>query len=169
MGNRHREQIGGNMIASGITLAIALQLNSAMSQPLQTVEVQPQIVTIQGVIEEEPYSKRELELMAHLLKGEAGSDWCSDEMQYYVGSVALNRVKSECFPDTLEEVIFQEGQYACTWDGNFDKEPSEREYKIADDLLTNGSVLPEDVVFQAQFRQGSGTYKKVQNMYFCYK
>lgn len=113
-------------------------------------------------------NETDLELMAHLLVGEAGSDWCSDEMIYYVGSVALNRVTSKHFPDTLEEVIFQAGQYACTWDGNFNREPSERHYEIAEDLLLNGSILPSDVVYQAEFKQGSGVYKKVQNMYFCH-
>jgi spore germination cell wall hydrolase CwlJ-like protein len=129
---------------------------------IEIVEEEPPEIT-QEVINEE-----ELELLAHLLVGEAGSDWCSDEMIYYVGSVALNRVASKHFPDTLEEVIFAKGQYACTWDGNFNREPSERHYKIAEDLLLNGSILPPDVVYQAEFKQGSGVYKKVQNMYFCH-
>lgn len=112
--------------------------------------------------------KYELELLAHLLVGEAGANWCTDEMIYYVGSVALNRVASKYFPDTLEGVIYAKGQYACTWDGNFNRTPLERHYRIAEDLLLNGSVLPADVVYQAEFKQGSGVYKKVQNMYFCY-
>lgn len=131
---------------------------------IETVEVEE----TPEVIETPTVDPEELELMAHLLVGEAGSDWCTDEMVYYVGSVALNRVASSRFPDTLEKVIFAKGQYACTWDGNFNREPSERHYKIAEDLLLNGSVLPPDVVYQAEFKQGSGVYKKVQNMYFCY-
>jgi hypothetical protein len=90
-------------------------------------------------------------------------------MLYGVGSVVLNRVASEYFPDTMYEVIYQKGQYACTWDGNIEKEPNERAYKIAEDLLRNGSVLPANVIFQAEFKQGDGVYSKVQNMYFCYK
>lgn len=89
-------------------------------------------------------------------------------MQFYVGSVVLNRVADDRFPNTIEQVIFQKGQYACTWDGNFNQEPSERAYEIASDLLNMGSVLPSQVVFQAQFEQGSGIYIKEQNMYFCY-
>lgn len=110
----------------------------------------------------------ELYLMAHLINGEAGCNWCSDDMMYYVGSVVLNRVDSKYFPDNIEDVIFAPKQYACTWDGNFDKEPCERAWRIAEDLLLNGSVLPENVVFQAQFTQGDGVYCKEQNMYFCY-
>lgn len=119
-------------------------------------------------ITREVIDKDELELLAHLLAGECGSDWCSDKMVYYVGSVALNRVESEYFPDTLEEVIYQPGQYACTWDGNIDKEPTDRLYRIAEDLLLNGSILPDDVIYQTEFITGSGVYEQVQNMYFCY-
>ena len=120
-------------------------------------------------IEIQPYSEEEYELLAHLLMGEAGANWCEDEMVYLVGCVVLNRVNSDKFPDTLEEVIYQKGQYQCVIDGNFDKEPTDRCYETAADLLTNGSYIPENVVFQAEFKQGSGTYKKVQNMYFCYE
>ena len=113
-------------------------------------------------------STNDVELLAHLINAEAGATYCSDEMRYMVGSVALNRVESDLFPDTLEEVIFQRGQYACTWDGNFEKEPTENCYDIAYDLLIDGVEIPENVVFQAEFEQGDGVYKRVDNMCFCY-
>lgn len=109
-----------------------------------------------------------LYLLAHLIGGESGSDWCSDAMQLYVGSVVLNRVNSEYFPNNIHDVIFQDGQYACTWDGNFYREVSDRCFEHAQYLLENGSVLPENVVFQAEFTQGSGVYIIEQNQYFCY-
>lgn len=108
-------------------------------------------------------------ILAHVINGEAGSNWCKDEMLYGVGSVVLNRVKDKRFPNTIEEVVFQNGQYACTWDGNYDKEPCERAWRIAWDLYENGTTWPSNVIFQAQFTQGHGTYKQIQNMYFCYK
>lgn len=110
----------------------------------------------------------DLELLAHLIYAEAGSDWCDDEMLYGVGSVVLNRMASDYYPDNMYDVIYDKGQYACTWDGNIEKEPNERAYRIARDLLMYGSTLPPNVIFQAQFKQGDGVYKKVQNMYFCY-
>lgn len=112
--------------------------------------------------------KNELDLLAHLIYAEAGSDWCKDEMLYGVGSVVLNRMASDNYPSTMYGVIYQKGQYACTWDGNINKKPNERAYRIAEDLLLNGSTLPEKVIYQAEFKQGTGVYKKVQNMYFCY-
>lgn len=115
------------------------------------------------------YTQEDLELLTHVIYAEAGSDYCTDEMRYGVGSVVLNRVEDECFPDTLYNVVYQRGQYQCTWDGNIDKIPDERAYRIAMDLLNNGSIFPSDVVYQAEFKQGSGVYSKIQNIYFCYK
>ena len=69
------------------------------------------------------YTEEELLLLSCLIMGESGG--ASETCQLYVGSVVLNRVNHESFPNTIEEVIFQKGQYACTWDGNFDKEPTE--------------------------------------------
>lgn len=117
-----------------------------------------------GIITEE-----DIDLLAHLLYAEAGSSWIADETLYYVGSVVLNRVNSKYFPDTLYDVIYQKGQYACTWDGNIEKDPTPRCYEIAEDLLKNGSVLPENVVYQASFKQGSGVYSYQDTLYFCYQ
>lgn len=125
------------------------------------VEVEEEIT-----IEIDPH---EWELLAQLIFAEAGSDWCEDNMLYYTGSVVLNRIKSEYYPNTMEEVIYQPGQYSCVNNGKIYAEPNKRAYNVAEDLLTSGSCLPENVVYQAQFEQGDGVYVKVQNMYFCYK
>lgn len=112
------------------------------------------------------YTDEELYIMSHLIMGEAsGASW---EHKLGVGSVALNRVKSSKFPNTLKGVVFQKGQYACTWDGNYDKTPNEESIKAAKYLLENGSQMPDNVVFQAEFKQGKGVYKKIGNTYFCY-
>lgn len=112
----------------------------------------------------------ELRLLASLIFAEVG---CieDDECLYACGSVVLNRVRAEDFPDTIRGVIYQDNplQYACTVDGNLYQEPSRRCIRIAKDLLVNGSTLPEDVIYQAEFVQGSGIYKQYANMYFCYR
>jgi hypothetical protein len=72
------------------------------------------------------------------------------------------------FPSTISEVVFQSGQYSCTWDGNYYREPSENTIDIAKRLLEEGSVIDESVVWQAEFPQGSGIYDQIGNMYFCY-
>ena len=122
-----------------------------------------------GEIEKLTYTEEELEMLAHIIFAEAGSNWCSDKMQQYTGSVVLNRIASPLFPNTMKEVIYQPSQYSCVKSGSYYKTPNERAYNVARFLLENGSVLPSNVVFQSQFMQGDGLYEKVQNMYFCYK
>ena len=111
-------------------------------------------------------SAEELKILARIIHGESGANWCSDQMQLYVGSVFLNRVASEHFPDTFEEVAFQDGQYSCTNKGSgYWQDPTERDYTNATYLLTNGSQLEPDYVWQSNFKQGTDIIK-VQNMYF---
>ena len=104
--------------------------------------------------------------LSHLICGEA--EGCSWDMKISVGSVVLNRVADDRFPDTIAEVVFQPGQYSCTWDGNFYREPSEDTIEAAKYLLENGTQIDESVVWQAEFVQGNGVYDQIGNMYFCY-
>ena len=124
------------------------------------------ISTVSAPIDSVSYE--DIDLLAHLIYAEAGSSWIKDETIFYVGSVVLNRVNSKYYPNTLYEVIYQEGQYECTWNGHIEKVPDERCYEIAEELLRYGSVLPENVLYQAQFEQGSGVYSYQDNLYFCY-
>ena len=110
-----------------------------------------------------------LYIMAHVINGESGSLKCSTDMRYYVGSVVLNRVRSDIYPNTIRDVVYQKGQYGCVWDGNYEKEPTEECWVVAYDLLYNDSQLPSHVIFQSNEPQGSGVYIIEQNMYFCYR
>ena len=106
-----------------------------------------------------------MDLLARVIYCE--SNTLEEEAQIYTGSVVLNRVNSDKFPNTLEEVIYQKGQYACT--GKlYSITPTERQYEIAEDLLKSGSRIPETVVFQSEFRQGSGVWKIIENTFYCY-
>ena len=87
-------------------------------------------------------------------------------MRYYVGSVVLNRIGHEKFPNTMQEVVYQPGQYGCVGGKYFHSD--ERCRNIARDLLMNGSRLPADVVYQSNAKLGHGVYIKEQNMYFCW-
>ncbi len=166
-----------DLICGAFFLYEALQEKEEQVIKLQIETLETHEVRLQGTGTKEHVEQIEvktlvndeyLEMLAHLINGEAGSNWCSDAMQLGVGSVALNRVKDPRFPDNLHDVIYQKGQYACTWDGNYELPPSERAYANARKLLEEGSTFPEKVVFQANFTQGKGTYLHEQNMYFCY-
>ena len=67
---------------------------------------------------EPSYTQADLDLLSRLIYAEAGCTWIPDWVQQMVGSVVLNRVESEYYPDTIREVIYQPGQYAPTWDGS---------------------------------------------------
>lgn len=112
------------------------------------------------------YTEDDLYILEHVIAGECND--CGWYMKISVGSVVLNRVADDRFPDTIAEVVFQEGQYACTWDGNYYKEPNANTKEAALYLLENGSQLDPSVVWQAEFVQGNGVYDQIENMYFCY-
>ena len=117
------------------------------------------------------YTEEEYETLAHLLYAEAGGS--SDLGIIYVGSVVLNRVSSDKFPNTLLEVIYQDGQYSPTWNDFMNVEvENESCYRIAKYLLENGSVIPSEVLGQADYtiykKYGSELYDEVDGNYFFY-
>lgn len=48
-------------------------------------------------------------------------------------------------------------------------EPDERAIKNAEYVYWNGSQIPENVIFQAEFPHGSEVWKQIDNQYFCYE
>ena len=143
-------------------LATALTIGAAGN-----VYAEPAAATASDLGPVDMVDPNELYLLAHLLCGEVQTG--SWETQIAVGSVALNRVADWSYPDTLRGVIYQRGQYACTWDGNFDRIPTDRNWAVARYLLENGSQIPANVVYQAQFKQGHGVYGKFGREILCYK
>lgn len=133
------------------------------AKPAEEIKVSKVVTTGVGV--SISYDNDDLYILSHVIYGEASG--CSNDMQLSVGSVVLNRVSSDEYPDSIYGVVFQEGQYACTWDGNYDKTPDQQAIDNAKYLLEHGSVLPEYVLYQAEFIQGN-IYKQIGNTYFCY-
>ena len=126
----------------------------------------PQVVKTVKKSNSNNYSDDDFYVLSHAIYGESsGQSW---DFQVAVGSVILNRVKSNKYPNTIRKVVFQKGQYACTWDGNFEKEPDARAWRNASIVLVNGSLLPDNLVYQADFKQGSGVHCQISDMYFCY-
>lgn len=117
-------------------------------------------------VETEPeVDEEELYMLAHLLAGECQT--YSRECQVAVGSVVLNRVRSPRYPNTIKGVIFQRGQYSCTRNRMYDREPTARNWEVAEYLLRNGSQLPANIYFQSTFRQGDFVYARIDGEVFC--
>ena len=116
----------------------------------------------------------DLFLVSKIMTAEAGSYWLSDEWKMAVGEVLLNRVASPEFPNTVEECIYQPGQYYSKNSSYFKKLlPWERETRLAWRLLEGERHLEPSVVFQANFTQGSRVFKEFYDRYlgytyFCY-
>lgn len=121
-----------------------------------------------SAVDKPKYTQSDLDLLARVVNAEAGSSWLTDEHQRAVASVVLNRVADSRFPNTLRGVVYQSGQYACTWNGMINRTPTQRAIDNARYVLENGVTIPANVVFQAQFRQGRGVWKYIQGHYFCY-
>lgn len=132
-------------------------------------EVQQVQEPMPDVIEPMPDEYYEaLELLAHLIYSEVGNE--GEESMWYAGSVVINRIQHHEYPDNMYDVVYQKGQYEVTWNGGLYKEtPSDIAYEVAAELLNSGSILPSDVLYQAEFVQGSGVYEKIDNTYYCYK
>jgi len=89
-------------------------------------------------------------------------------MQLLVANVVINRMNDPRFPDTLRGVVYQRGQYECVSSGMINKKPNKRAIKNARRVLNGERFCPANVVWQSEFRQGKGLWKKVGNQYFCY-
>jgi N-acetylmuramoyl-L-alanine amidase len=120
------------------------------------------------------YTEEELRLLAIAIYCEAGSDNISDETRMMVAQVIINRVNDERFPDTIEEVLTQRGQYGrfywtgVVWPSRAASEPEAvaRAFACAKRVLDGEWPLPVDVVFQAEFIQGE-IVASVPGFYFC--
>lgn len=114
------------------------------------------------------FTDEDIYLLASGIYGEAGADFCSDEMRYGVGSVIYNRVRHEEFPNSVHDVLYQPGQYGCIYNHWFRQGPNKNCLRIAKDIVENGSKFPPDVLYQSNQPLGHGVFLHEQNMYFCY-
>lgn len=93
---------------------------------------------------------------------------------------AINRQKSDRFPNSIRKVITERKQYACSksvinrWikDGNKYLEREDLEKCFRQVLLVLAGELiqevPSNVVYAATGRQGSGVWMVIDSTYYCY-
>ena len=124
-----------------------------------------------------PYSPEDLESLALVIYQEAGGDACSDETRLAVGTVVMNRVADPRFPDTISGVLTQKGQYGrLYWTGLVwadraskaaEKHAVARAYRCAEKILEGYRSFGADVIWQAEFSQGSEIVAFQDGLYFC--
>jgi len=112
----------------------------------------------------------DLNELSKIITAEAGSSWLPMDWKMMVGEVVLNRVASVEFPNTITEVIHQKGQYGNANTSYFrNLIPFEDCVEAASRLLSGERLINDgSVVFQAEHRQGSGTYLELYDSYYGY-
>lgn len=117
----------------------------------------------------------DLYLLAKVITSEAGCSWLPMDWKMAVGEVLLNRVDSPEFPNTLNECVYQEGQYSGVngyWFQNMT--PFQDCAEAAARLLCGERALNEpSAVFQSGVTQGSGVCLELYDAemgytYICY-
>lgn len=108
--------------------------------------------------------------LAQLMQAEnGGSEY--DMAVLLTGIVVMKRVKSNYYPDTIEDVISQPGQYETYQSGRINCRPDERCLEMAEAIIRKDLQrdYPDGLVYQAEFEQGSIIYAKYGTEYFCLK
>lgn len=121
----------------------------------------------------ENYTEDDLYYLAAAVCCEAGGE--NEEIQLLVANVIINRVNSSIYPDTIYDVLTEYGQYGMMWEYGIefpdwaDEDIKDQCYFVARRVLEGERFCPENVLFQAEFEQGSGIFKQFgDEYYFCY-
>lgn len=112
------------------------------------------------------FSDEEIDLIAKIIWLESRGE--SDEGEAAVCKVILNRLLSINFSDTIYKVLSDKNQFT-TWKYINTAEPTEREYKIIEEVL-NGKwddLLNEEYVFFSKRPYNNKGTIKIGNHYFC--
>lgn len=167
------------IVSAAIIIPVAL-VSAESTEPEVTVPDEPVPPIVEELpVEPEPappaYTDEELEMLAIVIYREAGSNWISDETRLMVGNVVMNRIADPRFPDNMYDVLTQPRQYGTmsrdgvTWPSRaaYEEEAVERAYDCARRVLEGERLLPDDVIWQAEFKQGKEVVVYADGLYFC--
>lgn len=147
-------------------------------EELSEVLAEPEVTKYTKGIEN--YTQEDIDYVACTVYNEG---WCKTTPRHkdLIAAVIVNRVNfHKWFPNTVKEVIQQPNQYLPAYAeyGSYYMELAmnsghwEECCEIAERALRGEIDCPENVVFQAEFLQGDGTYEigytSYSTTYFCY-
>ncbi len=125
------------------------------------------------------YTQTDIDIVACVVYNEAGYG-CTERHQELVAAVVVNRVNDSRFPGTVYGVVTQPYQYSVSYAtyGSYymtramQSDIWEHCCEIAERALRGEVECPANVIFQANFTQGSGVYElgytSYSVTYFCY-
>lgn len=90
-------------------------------------------------------TREEVKLMEKVVSAESRGE--SPEAQYTVACVILNRLESPIFPDSLEEVVRQSGQFTCVGNGVINHVPVTESVEQAVAKALDNNTVDENVLW----------------------
>lgn len=124
-------------------------------EPPPATEPEPRYETI---------TEDERELLARVVYAESNTE--ALEGQIAVAQVVLNRVRSESFPDTVSEVIYQERQFS-TAPILGSVVPNETNYEAVDAAFET-EVVPYEVLYFSRGAENDRVWGQIGAHVFCY-
>ena len=112
----------------------------------------------------EEITAEERELLARVVYAESNTETL--EGQIAVAQVVLNRVRSESFPDTVSEVIYQERQFS-TAPILGSVVPNEANYEAVDAAFET-EVVPYEVLYFSRGAENDRVWGRIGAHVFCY-
>jgi len=117
------------------------------------------------------YYEQDVQNIARIAWFEQGV--CGKEMTQLAAAVLINRSHWSAFASTYLDAFYQDNQYSTYTIDRYEssEEIPEEVYDWIVELLNGESaygIVPETVVYQAQFPQGIDTYATSANTYICY-
>lgn len=155
------------------------QLIEKEEEVVEAVEVVEVVENKVNITEKTTYTTNatelsDVELLASLMYHEEGillSKLSFEEAKtahMLAGSVVVHRTNMNYKGATsIRETIFAKGQYAQSTLNKLDEPVPDYVIEWAQELLTNGPTGPSDMIYQAEFEQGKGTFAHIGNQYFC--
>lgn len=148
------------------------KFTSIYEEDLKTVKAEE--VAKKKTKSQKVYSESDVMLLARLMHAEEGillkklSPEDAKRAHMLAGSVALHRLEQKYLgAETLTEVIYSHGQYASV--EKLNQKVPEETIQWAQELIDNGPIGPSNMIFQAEFEQGTDTYDHIGNQFFCCK
>lgn len=143
-------------------ITICLPESEPESEP--KVEPEPAPAAYQEIAN--TITEEEIETLARLLFLEAGNQ--SVDGQRAVIEVVFNRVLSDEFPNTINDVVYAKNQFSPAHLIP-STTPTEEQYEVIQIVLTNSeTVLDRGVVFFSRGQYNDYLFDKIGDHYFCY-
>jgi len=133
-------------------------------EPTETIEEDPPAPEVNSIYAGIEMSEEERNLMASVIYLEAGNQ--SARGQQAVAEVIFNRVINENFPDNVNDVLWQSGQFSVMPNLSASKAGQEQ-YDAIDAALYGQLILDPDVVFFSRGAENNRVWGWIGDHVFC--